>query len=49
MAGGDFDLIVMDEINIALRINDLTAKEVVAACSARSPRTSVILPGRNAP
>jgi cob(I)alamin adenosyltransferase len=49
MASGDFDLIVMDEINIALRMNYLTPEEVIAACSARSPRTSVILTGRNAP
>lgn len=49
MASGDFDLIIMDEINIALRMNYLNADEVLAACAGRSLRTSVILTGRNAP
>ena len=48
MASGDFDLIVLDEINIALRYDYLSVQTVLAALKARSPRTSVILTGRDA-
>lgn len=49
MASGDHDLVVMDEINIALRYDYLDVKDVLAALAARSTRTSVILTGRDAP
>lgn len=49
MESGDYDLVVMDEINIALRYEYLSAEEVVAGCLARDVRTSVILTGRDAP
>jgi cob(I)alamin adenosyltransferase len=48
MASGDYDLIVLDEINIALRYDYLDIQAVLDGLSARSNRTSVILTGRDA-
>jgi cob(I)alamin adenosyltransferase len=48
MASGDFDLIVLDEINIALRYDYLTVADVLAGLEARALRTSVVLTGRDA-
>ena len=49
MESGDFDLVVLDEINIALRYGYLSAEEVLAGLKARADRTGVILTGRDAP
>ncbi|MEM1103181.1 MAG: cob(I)yrinic acid a,c-diamide adenosyltransferase [Pseudomonadota bacterium] len=48
MASGDYDLIVLDEINIALRYDYLSISTVIGALKARSDRTSVVLTGRDA-
>ena len=48
MAGGDYDLVVLDEINVVLHYDYLTSSAVLEALQARSPRTSVILTGRDA-
>ncbi|HEX8486491.1 cob(I)yrinic acid a,c-diamide adenosyltransferase [Sphingomonas sp.] len=48
MASGAFDLVVLDEINIALRYDYLGVEAVIAGLAARSARTSVILTGRDA-
>ena len=48
MASGDYDLIVLDEVNIALRYDYLTVDAVLEGLKARADRTSVILTGRNA-
>jgi cob(I)alamin adenosyltransferase len=48
MESGDYDLIVMDEINIALRYDYLSVEEVIAGLEARDKRTGVILTGRDA-
>lgn len=48
MASGDYDLIVLDEINIALRYDYLSVEAVLAGLKARSKRTSVVLTGRDA-
>ena len=48
MASGDYDLIVLDEINIALRYDYLDVKTVIEALKGRSQRTSVVLTGRDA-
>jgi cob(I)alamin adenosyltransferase len=48
LSSGDFDLIVLDEINIVLRYDYLTVEEVLAVLAARHQRTSVILTGRDA-
>lgn len=49
LAGGAFDLVVLDEINVALGMGYLEAGAVIAALEARAARTSVILTGRDAP
>jgi cob(I)alamin adenosyltransferase len=48
MESGDYDLIVMDEINIALRYDYLNVVDVIAGLEARHKRTGVILTGRDA-
>ncbi|MEM1088481.1 MAG: cob(I)yrinic acid a,c-diamide adenosyltransferase [Pseudomonadota bacterium] len=48
MASGDYDLLVLDEINIALRYDYLSVETVLEALKARSNRTSVVLTGRDA-
>lgn len=49
MRSGDFDLIVLDELNITLRYDYLPADEVVAGLLSRHNRTTVIVTGRDAP
>ena len=48
MASGDYDLIVLDEINIALRYDYLDVNDVIKGVDARDNRTSIILTGRDA-
>ncbi|MEM9572552.1 MAG: cob(I)yrinic acid a,c-diamide adenosyltransferase [Pseudomonadota bacterium] len=48
MASGDYDLIVLDEINIAMRYDYLSVETVLDGLKARSNRTSVVLTGRDA-
>ena len=48
LESGDYDLVVLDEINIALRYGYLSEAAVIDGLEARSARTSVILTGRDA-
>ncbi|MBD3664997.1 cob(I)yrinic acid a,c-diamide adenosyltransferase [Sulfitobacter aestuariivivens] len=48
MESGDYDLIVLDEINIAMRYEYLSVDEVITGLDARDSRTGVILTGRDA-
>lgn len=48
MQSGKYDLIVLDEINIALRYDYLDIRSVIHGLDARSIRTNVILTGRDA-
>ncbi|MEP3442452.1 MAG: cob(I)yrinic acid a,c-diamide adenosyltransferase [Sulfitobacter sp.] len=48
MESGDYDLIVMDEINIAMRYDYLSVEDVIAGLDARDKRTGMILTGRDA-
>lgn len=48
MESGEYDLIVMDEINIAMRYDYLSVTNVIAGLEARNKRTGVILTGRDA-
>ena len=45
---GDYDLVVLDELNIVLRNDYLDVEEVKEGLLARHPRTTVIVTGRNA-
>ncbi|WP_170571229.1 cob(I)yrinic acid a,c-diamide adenosyltransferase [Ruegeria atlantica] len=49
MASGEYDLVVLDEINIALRYEYLSVDQVIDGLKARSDKTSVFLTGRDAP
>ncbi len=48
MASANYDLIVLDEINIALRYDYLNVENVLQGLKARDKRTTVILTGRDA-
>ena len=48
MSSGNYDLIVLDEINIALRYDYLAVETVLEGLKSRSNRTSVVLTGRDA-
>jgi cob(I)alamin adenosyltransferase len=48
MGDPDIALVVLDELNIALRYDYLPVDEVVAALSARRPDLHVVVTGRNA-
>lgn len=48
LQSGDHDLVLLDEINIALRYDYLDVNAVIDAVKDRSKRTSVILTGRDA-
>ncbi|KEJ90751.1 cob(I)yrinic acid a,c-diamide adenosyltransferase [Sulfitobacter donghicola DSW-25 = KCTC 12864 = JCM 14565] len=48
MESGDYDLVVLDEINIAMRYEYLSVQDVIAGLEARDKRTGVILTGRDA-
>jgi len=48
MASDNYDLVVLDEINIALRYDYLDVHDVISGVDGRAKRTSVILTGRDA-
>ena len=48
MSGGEFDLVVLDEINIAMRYEYLSVDQVLEGLRGRAARTNVILTGRDA-
>jgi len=48
MCSGNFDLLVLDEINIATQFEYLAVNAVIESLQQRSNRTSVILTGRGA-
>ena len=49
LVSGKYDLIILDEINIALRYHYLTPEAVIAALDKRASKTGAILTGRDAP
>ena len=48
IAGGQFDLVVLDEINVVASYDYLPAAEIVDCLEARADRTHVVLTGRGA-
>ena len=46
--GGDYDLIILDEINVAMDLGLLPAEDVLRLINDRSDRTELILTGRGA-
>lgn len=49
IAGGEFDMVILDELNIALRYDYLDLAEVLAALAAKPADLHVVVTGRNAP
>lgn len=47
-SSGKYDIIVLDEINIAVHFNLITAEDVLALIKARAPNTELILTGQKA-
>ena len=48
LTSGDYDLVVMDEVNIALYYGLFTVEEVIDVLDKRNPKVEVILTGRYA-
>ena len=48
MASGDYDMIILDEINIAISFGLLKVEEVLEAIRHRPPRLHLVMTGRNA-
>ncbi|HSQ06884.1 MAG TPA: cob(I)yrinic acid a,c-diamide adenosyltransferase [Chromatiaceae bacterium] len=49
LADPDFDLVVLDELNIALKLGYVSLEEVLSALLARPPRQHAVVTGRGAP
>lgn len=49
MASGEYDLVVMDEVNVAIHYGLLDSAEVIAGVELRAEKTEVICTGRYAP
>jgi cob(I)alamin adenosyltransferase len=49
LAGGEYDLVVLDEINRALSLGLISVQEVIEALNQRPPGVEVVLTGRQAP
>jgi cob(I)alamin adenosyltransferase len=45
----DYRMVLLDEVNIALKLGYLSAEEVLAGLANKPPMTHVILTGRGAP
>ena len=48
LVSGDYDLVVLDELNVVMRYEYLEPGEVLEALNARAPNTHVIVTGRGA-
>jgi cob(I)alamin adenosyltransferase len=48
LAGGDFDLLILDELTYAISYGWVPVADVVAGITGRSPRTNVVMTGRDA-
>jgi cob(I)alamin adenosyltransferase len=49
VASGRYDLVILDEINVVLKLGYLDPREVVEFLKARDPNLHVVLTGRGAP
>src|SRR3984893_17312869 len=49
LADPEFHLVLLDEVNIALKKDYLSIEQVLAGIDQRPPKTHVVLTGRNAP
>src|SRR5882724_13310586 len=49
LADAEYHLVLLDEVNIALKKDYLSVDQVLAGVNLRPPKTHVVLTGRNAP
>lgn len=49
LTDADYRLVLLDEVNVALKKGYLSLDQVLAGINGRPPRTHVVLTGRNAP
>lgn len=49
LTGGIYDVVVLDELTIALHFGLLSCDEVLAVLATRDPRTEIVITGRYAP
>jgi len=49
LASGDYDLLIFDELTYPIKYGWVPVEDVVAAIRDRSPKTSVVVTGRDAP
>lgn len=49
LQSGEYDLVVLDEVNVALFYNLLDAADLIEVLERRDPRVEVVLTGRYAP
>jgi cob(I)alamin adenosyltransferase len=49
LASGEYQLVLLDEIFVAVQLNLITTEDVLSVLDARPPQTSLILTGRGAP
>ena len=48
LASGQYDLLILDELTYAVKYGWVPAADVVAGVSGRSPKTNVVITGRDA-
>jgi cob(I)alamin adenosyltransferase len=48
LASGDYDLLILDELTYAVKYGWVAADDIVAGVTARSPKTNVVITGRDA-
>jgi cob(I)alamin adenosyltransferase len=49
IASGQYDIVILDEINVVMKLGYLDPQAVAAFLKARNPRQHVVLTGRGAP
>lgn len=49
LASGDYRLVLLDEVFVAVQLNLITKDDVLSVLDARPPQTTLILTGRGAP
>jgi len=48
LASGDYDLLILDELTYAVKYGWVAADDIVAGVTERSPKTNVVITGRDA-
>jgi cob(I)alamin adenosyltransferase len=49
VAGGDYDIVILDEVNVAIYLKLLTVDEVLNLIQGKPKHVELVLTGRNAP